>query len=396
MITHDAPYIDRRILLQAKSLVSNGYSVDIVYPFGEVNHDFQNVGINYKCIKQQLNSRNVISRLKGNIRKILPQKLYEKLKECYFKVAKTNFIDYESDLLQKSLEGNYDIFVAHDLPALPIAHKAAKTKNAKLVYDSHEFFTEQIALKGNRKTFFQKCEKNLIYDVDLIFTVNSDIANLFFQTYEIKDITILLNSIEEINCSNRKNLHSLLNIESSKKIILYQGGFLEDRNLETLVESAQYLDDNNILVMLGYSFLEDKLKKLASKRNILNKKVYFINRVPQKELLNYTAAATIGLIPYPAIDLNTKYCTPNKMFEYITAEIPIITNQKLVTVSKFLNQFNIGHHISFENPYIIADGINTIMKDLDINKSIKNIKTAKEALRWEKQEDILLKSYKYL
>lgn len=397
MITQDAPHIDRRILLQAKTLIENGYKVSIVYPFGESNDDFSDVGIDYIPIKQQINIKNNLSYIKRVIRTFLPQKLYEKLKEVYFKFADTNFIDYEEELKQEALRIKYDIYVAHDLPVLPIAHYAAKQYNSKLVYDSHEFFTGQIALKTNRKLFFEQIEKKYIYDVDLMFTVNEDIAELFNKTYGLNEIKILYNSIEDnIATFEKINLHEKLSIDKSINIILYQGGFLEDRNLEVLVESSQYLDENNVLVMLGYSFLEEKLKNIAKKFNIINRKVYFMDRVPQKELLSYTAGATIGVIPYPDIDLNTKYCTPNKMFEFITAELPIVANEKLVTVSRMLKKLDIGYFISFDSPKCIAEGLNKSIFEMKNVSFQDNLKKAKDKLSWRNQECILVDSYKKL
>jgi len=396
MITHDTPHIDRRILLQAKTLIENGYDVSIIYPFGDVNSDFADIGIKYIPINRQFSVKNGLSFFKKILRLLLPQKIYTKAKELYFKVAKNDFIDYEDELKAKSLDEKYDMYVAHDLPALPIAHYAAKKNGGKLVYDSHEFFTGQIALKGNRKKFFQDLEKNLIYDVDLFFTVNEDIANLFVQEYGIEKPKVLLNSIEENEQITSVNLHRKLGIREDKNIILYQGGFLEDRNLEILIESAQYLEENNVLVMLGYSFLEEKLKNIAKKLNIIDKKVYFMDRVAQKELLNYTAGATVGVIPYPDIDLNTKYCTPNKMFEFLTAEVPIIANEKLVTVSKILKKLDIGYFISFESPKSIAEGLNKSIFEMKDVSFQENIKKAKEKLSWKNQENILTDSYKRL
>lgn len=397
MITQDAPHIDRRILLQAKTLIENGYKVSIIYPFGESNDDFTNVGIDYIPIKKQINIKNNLSYIKRVIRAFLPQKLYEKLKEIYFTFADTDFIDYEEELKQEAMRTRYDIYVAHDLPTLPIAHYVAKQYNSKLVYDSHEFFTGQIALRMSRKLFFEQIEKKYIYDVDLMFTVNEDIAELFNKTYGLKEIKILYNSIEDnISTFEKIDLHKKLNIDKNINIILYQGGFLEDRNLESLVESSQYLDKNNILVMLGYSFLEEKLKNIAKKLNIINKKVYFMDRVAQKELLSYTAGATIGIIPYPDIDLNTKYCTPNKMFEFIAAELPIVANKKLVTVSKMLKKMDIGYFISFDSPKNIAEGLNRIIVEMKNISFQNNIKKAKDKLSWKNQENILIDSYKNL
>jgi len=392
MITHDAPYIDRRILLQAKCLVQNEYDVTIVYPFGEINSDFDGLGIKYKPINPKVSIKNSLSFTKKFVRKLLPQRLYVFLKMKYFDFFKTDFIDYKEELIQKTMEEQYDIYVAHDLPALPIAHFAAKKYNAKLVYDAHEFFLGQIALQGKRKKFFEYLEKKYIYDVDLMFTVNDDIANLFRERYGIDKITVIYNSIEKQNIL-KKDLHSILQIPKTKKIILYQGGFLEDRNLEILVKTAKYLDENIVLVMLGYSFLENKLKELARYNGVLNKKVFFMKRVSQKELLNYTAGADFGIIPYPAIDLNTKYCTPNKMFEFVSAKVPIIVNKDLVTVVNILKKYNIGEFISFDNEKEIANNINEIINSIDVEKAKKEIEKVQKYFSWEYQEKLYLGSY---
>jgi len=396
MITHDAPYIDRRILLQAKSLIENGYLVDIIYPFGEVNDDFSDIGINYIPAFSNITKTNFLSYGKNLLRKVLPQKFYIKLKAFYFQVADTNFIEYEDELKKLCIDKIYDIYVAHDLPALPIAHFASKKFNAKLVYDAHEFFLGQIALQSERKEFFEKLEKKYIYDVDLMFTVNEDIANLFKEKYNLnKEIKILLNSIEDRDIE-AVDLHKLLKLNQNINIILFQGGFLEDRNLEILTRATKFLDDNNVLVMLGYSFLEDKLKKISKDLGILNKKVYFLDRVPQKELLDYSAGATVGIIPYPAVDLNTRYCTPNKMFEFISSLLPILVNNELVTVSKFMNNYKIGEYISFKNEKVLASNINDILNDFDKENYKDNLLLAKEKLSWKNQEKILIDTYEIL
>ena len=395
MITQDAPHIDRRILLQAKSLIENGYSVDILYPFGEANSDFADVGINYIPIHKKINIKNTLSYTKKILRVALPQKIYEGLKEKYFLLAKNDFIDYEGELKELSVNKDYDIYVAHDLPALPIASYAAKEKSAKLVYDAHEFFTGQIALRGKRKDFFKKVEKELIGNVDLMFTVNDDIAELFKKEYNIENIHILLNLIEE-RIIKKVDLHKLLHISNKKKILLYQGGFLEDRNLEILVESAQFFDEDIVLLMLGYSFLEQKLKNIALSKNIMDKKVFFLDRVPQKELLDYTAGADAGIIPYPAIDLNTIYCTPNKLFEFLTANIPIIANKELVTVGNIFREHKVGNLISFESPDEIARGISKALEIIDTDANQTAIEETSKHFSWKNQESILIEAYKNL
>jgi glycosyltransferase involved in cell wall biosynthesis len=393
MITHDSPYIDRRILLQAKALIEQGYKVSIIHPFGEANSDFENVGIDYVTLSIDSNVKNILTSMKSIIRELVPQSLYTFLKKSYFKVAPSDFIDYEDELKQKAVEKDYDVYVAHDLPALPIAHFAAKEKSAQLVYDAHEFFTGQIALPQEKRVFLAELEKELIPDVDLMFTVNKDIAKLFEQSYGTTDIKILYNAMEAKEVEDIVNLHHILNLPKEKTILLYQGGFLEDRNLELLVTSARYLPDDIVLVMLGYSFLEKKLKSLADKLCILGKKVIFMDRVPQKELLRYTAGADFGIIPYPDIDLNTKYCTPNKMFEFLTANVPMIANNSLVTVGNMFKEFHLGSTISFASAKDVAKGVEEAVRTMDREEIKRSLKLAQKKLSWEAQEEVLIKAY---
>ena len=55
-------------------------------------------------------------------------------------------------------------------------------------------------------------------------------------------------------------------------------------------------------------------------------RIHFLDPVSQDELLSWTAGADIGIVPYPPIDLNSRLCTPNKLFEFIVAEVPILAN----------------------------------------------------------------------
>jgi glycosyltransferase involved in cell wall biosynthesis len=58
----------------------------------------------------------------------------------------------------------------------------------------------------------------------------------------------------------------------------------------------------------------------------LGAKVHFKDAVPQEEVLFWTASADAGIIPYQPVDLNNYYCSPNKLFEFIQAAVPIIAN----------------------------------------------------------------------
>ena len=49
-----------------------------------------------------------------------------------------------------------------------------------------------------------------------------------------------------------------------------------------------------------------------------------------------------AVVPYQATCLNNFICTPNKMFEYIAAGLPILAND-LPEMRKFIAGYDIGH-----------------------------------------------------
>ena len=63
-----------------------------------------------------------------------------------------------------------------------------------------------------------------------------------------------------------------------------------------------------------------ELSEIAAGAGTLGSRVFFLlDAVDQRQLLEFTASADIGIIPYPPIDLNSRLCTPNKLFEFIVA-----------------------------------------------------------------------------
>ena len=112
--------------------------------------------------------------------------------------------------------------------------------------------------------------------------------------------------------------------QENRKIILYQGVFLADRDLDAFAKVAEKLSDNYCFYIMGRDseyreFLCEKYKNI--------KYIPFID--PPFHLL-ITPKAYIGLLPYRAANLrhysilNALFCAPNKIFEYAYCGVPMI------------------------------------------------------------------------
>lgn len=232
-----------------------------------------------------------------------------------------------------------DLVQVHDLPALAAGVELARCWQVPLVYDAHELYPEQRAFSAPQRRICAQAEASLIRYADLVFAVNLSIAEEMARRYKIPTPRVLLNAIDPppgFDPRQRRDLlREKLGLAAERRILLFQGGFAPNRNLEKLVEAMRYLTVADLdLVMMGFGDFGEGLKRQAEQLGLLGKRIHFLPAVPQSELLQHSASADLGIIPYPHVDLNSYYCTPNKLFEFIQAGLPILAND-----SPELNRF---------------------------------------------------------
>jgi glycosyltransferase involved in cell wall biosynthesis len=139
-------------------------------------------------------------------------------------------------------------------------------------------------------------------------------------------------------------LRDALTIPGGRQILLYQGNIVSRiRNLENVIDGMALLrrDDLALVFMGPDNGGGDELVERANKLGLLGRSVFFHPAVRQSELLSYTVSADAGLIPYTPVDWNTKFCTPNKLYEFIVAELPILAND-LPELIRFVGNQGIG------------------------------------------------------
>ena len=388
MLTTDSN-IDRRIIQEADSLESAGWKVTIIampktsklfsnderiirlpfYSATEKNSVQLFLLCFYRWISKYLPFKSAVETL---IRKIAW--LTTDMEEFYLSVFRNVVDKYKPK-----------VFVAHDLPTLPAAIYAAAKCNAKVVYDSHELYAEQ-QFSDLEKRKWKQLEQKYIGHCNSIITVNNLIARELEQRYNLHDkVYVISNALPPKNRVhiNSKIFHQKFGLEDHAKVVLFQGGLSLNRNLEKLVESMAYVRNPLInLVILGDGPLKSLLQSITIKHN-LSKKVYFHQAVTQEELLDYTSCADLGIIPYQATCLNNYYCTPNKLFEFIAAEIPILS-AKLPSIENILNQFQIGLTADFASSSQISHALDSLFENEQILKKYKsNLNKASKEIVWE-------------
>jgi glycosyltransferase involved in cell wall biosynthesis len=361
---------DSRVLKENISLQKEGYEVQVVALHEEPLKEYEEVqGI-------------PVHRVKLKTRKWSKKKIVQLIK--YFEFVYKFVKKYRDN----------DIIHCNDLNTLPIGIIIKKffNKKVKIVYDAHEY---EINDKPNESKINIKLkyflEKFLIKYVDKTITVSDSIANEYKRLYNIEKPALVLNTPSYKKIEKKDLFREELGIEKNKTIFLYQGGLSSGRGIEILLETFKTIENKNVvIVFMGYGELEELIKEYSKKY----KNISFHQAVTPEVLLEYTSSADFGILFYENSCLNHYYCSPNKMFEYLMAEIPVIVSN-LYEMKRLVESNKIGIVAETNTPYGLKMAIEQAVK-LDKKELRINIQKLKSIYNWEEQEKVLLKVYREL
>ncbi|MEO6453299.1 MAG: glycosyltransferase, partial [Ginsengibacter sp.] len=179
----------------------------------------------------------------------------------------------------------------------------------------------------------------------------------------------------------------------NKKILLMQGaGINAGRGGIELLEAMKFLSGNYLLVFIGGG---TQWNEIVNKRKEwqLEEKVEMIGKLPPSELKKFTAHAYIGFSLDSFDDLNCLYNLPNKIFDYIHAQVPVIATA-IPEVSNIIEQYECGVCLKSYEPKVIAKAVEEIAgNEITYNKLKQNCIAAARELCWEEEEQKLIAVY---
>ena len=294
--------------------------------------------------------------------------------------------------------GNFDAIHCHDADTLPAAVTLRRQRmpRAKIVYDSHELFPFQFA-DSTLEKYWVRIERQHIGEADAVITVNDSVAHAMAALYGIAPPHVIYNSYGVKDQSGEGTLESFLRhfgAPPGGRRVLFQGMFHEGRNLETLVTGLAMLDSGVQLFMLGAGDEEEHLRRICRDRQSHN--VFFGPLVRQDRLLSLTRQAELGMIPYLGDRLlNNRLCTPNKLFEFIEAGVPICASD-LPELRRIVRGHGIGDVYPMDSPGQIADAVRDCIRRRDAGEFGPNLAPAADRFSWRRQAEVLLRLYDQL
>jgi glycosyltransferase involved in cell wall biosynthesis len=364
---------DARVLREAQALIEHGYRVTIV----DIEHQRR------QARKERVDAIEV--------RHVFMSRRSAKY---YDPIKSLPWLAFKVTRLLKSLvqvpRTRADAYHAHDISALPACLLAACLRRKPLIFDAHELPMTQDHLV--RRHLVQAVSttmlKFMLQRCSAAITVSPPLATEMQRLFG-GPLAVVVRNIPDYQAPGRTDrLRGHFGLPSTTQIALYQGRFQANRSLGALVHSAPFLNPGIVIVLMGSGSDRGEIEALISRLGV-EQRVKIKDHVPYEELLSWTSSADIGLSVFdPDISLSTRYCLPNKVFEYLMAGLPVLTTP-LDAVVEIVQQYGAGVEIPRLEPRLVATALNYILAKPDELARMRNAALAAAArdLRWSVERE---------
>ena len=279
-----------------------------------------------------------------------------------------------------------DIVHCNDLNTLYAGYLYKKSgADFKLVYDAHELYPEHF-IDLTRRTWWNFVEKRLLRHADEIILPEKNRASYFKKKYGINHVHIIENFPIQRQLLPDNYLEEIEPASKGKIKLLYVGAMSENRGIIQMVNAMPLLPKDYCLLLVGQvsATMVRTLRDLVF-MNGLAYRVFILQPVENKNVINVINSADIGLVFYNGATLNDYYCASNKLFEFIVCSKYVVTND-YPGLKETVEANGLGQCINNMNSSAIAQAVSKI--GLNGKKFGNN-----ERFLWANQEQKFLDIY---
>ncbi|MEW6652783.1 MAG: glycosyltransferase [Bacteroidota bacterium] len=349
------PDLDSRITNLSNSLCKDGFSVSVI-------------GFDWYSLKAGINEKKI--------------KIFRIYKP---KLSFLFYLQYNLVLIKELIKADAHVFFAEDFYTLPLVTVFAKLKSAKVFYNSREIYAHIGGLHS--RPFLQKIittiERFFIKKVDLVMTTGELDSEFLEKFYSLPSTSVIRNIPLYQKPAEKFDFRKKYNIADDKLILLYQGIIIPGRGIGKIIEAMPEIP-KAVLVLLGDGDQKENYTNLAKEMKV-DERVIFAGAFNQTELINYTSGADVGLSLIENISISYYHALPNKLFEYIMAELPVLSSN-LPQMKSIVESCKVGEVINLENKQELIDVVNKWAADRDLlNEYKNNCMQASQELNWQKE-----------
>ncbi len=287
-----------------------------------------------------------------------------------------------------------DVYHCHDLHTVWAGLHAAQGR-AKVVYDSHELFTERSGIKPWRARLFRWYERRILSEVDLVIAASEPRARIMWKEYGAPRLPLTIANAAKLSERVSEPAPAAVRARraiSAPHVILYQGGLMQGRGIEAVIDSLGLLPETYHLVLMGPGALRGAFAERVDAAG-LSERVHLWPTVRPEEVVAWAAAADAGVVTYLPTCRNNEYCAPNKLSEYAAAGLPIL-GADLPGLRSYLHEYNMGELFTPGHARSFAAAARRLLEnDGGLEAASRAAHRFLAAVNWESQGQRLVRAY---
>lgn len=366
---------DRRVLRQCELLAQMGFP-PLVLGYGEPSDE-----IPYKFERFPVPQPTRHHRASTLVRQV-PAHLGSWAAHMGFWAAARHRWAFERLLASKAR-----VVIANDWPALVVAARWKKKTGGQVHYDTHEFatleFDERALWRVVYKPFVTHLERTVISAADTISTVGPRLADELQRFYSLNARPLVV-----------RNIPNQITLPPASEVgwplrLLYHGQILQDRGLETLIESIPLWHAPHSLTIRGDgdpAYIERLRQRVAQQQP--RSLVTFEPAVPPDQVMPIAAeSADVGVHFTPLETKQRHFSLPNKLFEYIGAGLAVAVTPG-ADLRQIVESYGVGVVSQDATPVAVADAINSL-DTTQVERFRIHARRAAGELCWEHERTIL-------
>ncbi len=399
LITSGQPALNPRLVKEADALTAAGYRVTVIYQYWNdwgTEMDKQLLTAKkWKALRvggspQKNKVIYWITKFQQKAAKALMKRIGFKFDFAERTIGRCVFL-----LLKEALRQPADLYIAHNLAALPVAVLAAKKTKSQCGFDAEDFHRNEISDDPNDfdvrlKTFL---EEKYIPKINYLTASSLPITNLYQKLFPFKKITTILNVFpiaKEVQLLVTKANEPLKLFWFSQTIGL-------NRGLQDVLSALKTLENEQIeLHLLGFlsketnSGIQDFITGLRFGKKPA---VIFYSPVNAEKLPVFAAQFDVGLALEPGFCKNNDAALSNKIFTYLQAGLAVAASDT-VAQKQFINKNpTLGFCYEKGNGQQLANILKRFIEEPDLLQKTKlaAYQAARSHYNWETESVKFLK-----
>ena len=394
MLTPDQGFLDRRITQEARTLAGAGWSVDIFPTHLPLDPPAEMLAPDVRMVPRPSQPRaSRARRFKHLLRDVAPR--LHRMADG----AQSLVTDRAGQIAAWNLDyllgrGPYAAVFAHDIPVLPLAVRLKSVWGCAVICDLHEIYPDMVtgASSALTRRYWRRVESRFLPQADGILCVNAAVEEYVRGLYAPSTPIAVVHNSVPYTADPRVpgcDIRGLYGLSDARRVLAFAGTLGADTNIETLVAGfGRAHIEGWILALLGSGPLEERLGTIVSEDRLADR-VFLGRPVPQQDWVPMLSSAHAGALPYRAIDRNHLISTPNKLFEYAQARLPIAAS-RLPMIERIITANGNGAFVDYANPATTAEGLRRFIASDLAGFSRDALEIAARNLSWERDEEAFL------